>query len=558
MNTLKMGRGMKLRSSVSLIIILGLSLALVTINGCSREPGEGEAEKKAAKVDLSPAYGGRLVEGSIGDASTLLTPLATDSASFGVAAFIYNGLLKFDKDLKLVGDLAESWEVGNDGLTITFHLRKGVKWHDGVELTSKDVMFSYQVMIDPKTPTAYSGDYLMVKKAEAPDKYTFRVHYAKPFAPALISWTLNILPAHLLQGKDITESPLARHPIGTGPYRFVSWKQGDRIILTYNPDYFEGRAYMGKYIFRVIPDQATMFLELKAGGVDMMGLTPLQYNRQTDNAKFKRGYRKYRYLASSYTYLGYNLLDPKFKDKRVRRALSYAIDKQEIIDGALLGLGTIATGPYKPGTWAYNSNVKRYPYDPAKAKQLLGQAGWTDSDGDGILDRNGQPFKFTIITNQGNSLRAKTAQIIQRRLREIGIVVDIRPIEWAAFINEFIDKKKFEAVILGWTIGQDPDQYDIWHSSKTGIKELNFISYKNSELDELLIKARETFDLEARKRYYYRFQEILAEDQPYTFLYVPEALPVVHARVQGIEPAPAGISYNFIKWYVPKGLQRTS
>lgn len=546
---------MRPRLPISLIIIL--TLTLVSIYGCSRKPEDGEAGKKGAPADMSPAYGDRLVEGSIGDASTLLPPLATDSASFGVASFIYNGLLKFDKDLKLVGDLADSWEVSNNGLTMTFHLRKGVKWHDGMELTSKDVMFTYQVMVDPKTPTAYSGDYLMVKKAEAPDKYTFRVHYAKPFAPALTSWTLAILPAHLLQGKDITKSPLARHPIGTGPYRFVEWKQGDRIILTYNPDYFEGRAYLDRYIFRVIPDQATMFLELKAGGVDMTGLTPLQYVRQTDSAKFKQEYRKYRYLAFSYTYLGYNLLDPKFKDKRVRRALSYAIDKQELIDGVLLGLGVIATGPYKPETWAHNPDVKRYPYDPAKAKELLGQAGWNDSDGDGILERNGQPFKFTIITNQGNSLRAKTAEIIQHRLREIGIVVDIRVIEWAAFINEFIDKKKFEAIILGWSLGQDPDQYDIWHSSKTEAKELNFITYKNSEVDELLIKARETFDLEERKRYYHRLQEILAEDQPYTFLYVPEALPVVHARVQGIEPAPAGISYNFIQWYVPKGLQRT-
>ena len=511
-----------------------------------------------AAEEVAPAYGDRLIEGSIGDASTLIPPLASDSASHGVASFIYNGLLKYDKDLKLVGDLAERWEVSNNGLTITFYLRKGVKWHDGVEFTADDVMFTYKLMINPKTPTAYAGDYLMVKKAEVLNKYTFRVHYAKPFAPALASWTLAILPKHLLEGKEVAKSPLNRHPIGTGPYKFVEWRTLEKIVLTYNPDYFEGRPYLDRYIYRVIPDQATMFLELKAGGIDMMGLTPLQYAKQTEYPKFKREFRKYRYLAFAYTYLGYNLKDPKFRDKRVRQAISYAIDKKEIIEGVLLGLGVEATGPYKPGTWVYNPNVKMYPYNPQKARELLREAGWVDTNGDGILDRNGQPFEFTIITNQGNDARRKTAEIIQRRLAQIGIKVNIRIIEWAAFINEFIDKRKFEATILGWTIGQDPDLFDIWHSSKTGPKELNFISYNNPEVDRLLIKARETFDQNERKRYYDRFQEILAEDQPYTFLYVPEALPVVNARIHGIEPAPAGIMYNFIKWFVPKGLQRTT
>lgn len=535
------------------LMALGLVLA-ITLLGFSKGDGQG----KKGESRLQRDYGDRLIEGSIGDASTLLPPLATDSASFGVASYIYNGLLKYDKDLKLTGELAERWEISNKGLIITFYLRKGVRWQDGVELTADDVMFTYKLMIDPKTPTAYSGDYLMVKKAEVANKYTFRVHYAKPFAPALSSWTLSILPRHLLEGKDITKSPLARHPIGTGPYKFVDWKQGDRIALTYNQDYFEGRPYLAQRIIRVIPDQATMFLELKAGGIDMTGLTPIQYKKQTETPKFKEEFKKYRYLAFGYTYLGFNLLDPKFKDKRVRQAISYAIDKNELIEGVLLGLGVPANGPYKPGTWAHNSNVKPYPYDPRKAKELFKEAGWVDTNRDGILDKNGQRFEFTIITNQGNVSRSKAAEIIQRRLKEVGIVVKIRIIEWAAFINEFIDKKKFEATILGWTIGQDPDQYDVWHSSKTKPKELNFISYNNPEVDDLLIKARETFDTEQRKKYYYRFQEILAEDAPYVFLYVPDALPVVHARVHGIEPAPAGIGYNFIHWYVPKGLQRTS
>ncbi|RLB03315.1 MAG: peptide-binding protein [Deltaproteobacteria bacterium] len=511
----------------------------------------------ATAQEEAPCYGDTIVVGSIGDASSLIPMLASDSASHEICGLIYNGLVKYDKDLNLVGDLAERWEISSDGRTITFYLRRGVKWHDGVEFTAEDVMFGFKTITDPKTPTAYSGDYLEVERAEVLDRYTFRVTYREPFAPGLASWTdLVVLPKHLLQGKDLTKSPLVRRPIGTGPYRFKEWKTGEKIVLEANPDYFEGRPYIDRFIYRIVPDPATMFLELKAGSIDWMTLTPLQYTRQTSSPDFQREFRKYKYLPFAYTYLGYNLRHPFFRDKRVRQALSYAIDKEEIVKVVLFGLGVVATGPYKPGTWYYNPHVKRYPYDPKRARQLLEEAGWRDVDGDGILDKDSQPFQFTVLLNWGNTSRLKTAEIIQWRLKQVGIRMKIRVLEWASFINEYIDKKRFEAVILGWSTGVDPDQFDIWHSSKTGPKELNFISYRNPEVDEILVEARRTFDRSKRRRLYFRLQEILAEDQPYTFLYVPYALPVIHARFRGIEPAPAGITYNFIRWWVPKHLQR--
>jgi peptide/nickel transport system substrate-binding protein len=509
------------------------------------------------RADDGPSHGGTIVVGSIGDASNLIPMLASDSASHDISGLIYNGLVKYDKDLRLVGDLAKRWEVSSDRLTITFHLRRGVRWHDGTPFTAEDVLFGFHTITDPDTPTAYSGDYLEVERAEVLDRDTFRVTYRRPFAPGLSTWgNLVVLPKHLLEGQDITKSKLTRHPIGTGPYRFKEWVTGEKIVLQSNPDYFEGRPYIKDYIYRIIPDLATMFLELKTGGIDWMGLTPLQYRRQTDYPVFKREFHKYQYLPFSYTYLGYNMLSPLFRDKRVRQAISYAIDKEEIIKVVLLGLGEISTGPYKPGTWYYNPHVKRYPYDPKRARELLREAGWDDSDGDGTLDRDGEPFEFTILLNWGNQSRLKAAEIIQWRLGQIGIRVKLRVMEWASFINEYVDKKRFEAVILGWSTGVDPDQYDIWHSSKTDYKELNFISYKNREVDALLEKARRVFDREARKRYYFRLQEILAEEQPYVFLFVPYALPAIHARFRGIEPAPAGITYNFIRWYVPKSEQR--
>ena len=542
---------MTLKNSIFPALLLLALLAWLAV-GCK----PAAEEKVYGGPDTGPAYGDWFIDASIGDASTLLAPLANDASSFGIIGLVYDSLLKYDGDLNLVGQLAESWQVSPDGLTITFKLRHGVKWHDGAPFTAHDVLFSYQVMVDPKTPTAYSGDYLQVKKAEVLDDYTFRVTYPQPFAPALGSWAgLTILPKHLLAGQDITKSPLGRHPIGTGPYKFQEWRTGQRIVLTANPDYFEGRPYLNGYLYQVKPDSATMFLELKAGNLDRMGLNAIQYTRQTDYPKFNRLYNKFRYIPFSYLYLGYNLEDPRFADRRVRQALTYAINKKELIDGVLMGLGEEAYGPYKPGTWYYNPKVPKFSYNPEKARALLAEAGWRP-DANGSLTKDGRPFEFTILTNQGNDTRVRTAEIIQSRLRQVGISVKIRQVEWAAFLKEFIEKGNYEAVLLGWNTGLDPDQYDIWHSSKTKPGELNFNHYKNAEVDRLLDEGRHTFDREKRRQIYFKFQEILAEDQPYTFLFVPDALPAISKRIRGIKPAAAGIDYNFIKWYVPVGEQK--
>jgi peptide/nickel transport system substrate-binding protein len=539
-----------MRRFLIFFMVLWIILSMIS---CDRSH---ETDTVRPKADKPPAYGDILVRGDIGDASNLIPLLASDSASHAVGGMVFNGLVKYDKDMNIIGDLAESWEISANGLVITFHLRKGVQWHDGKPFTSADVLYTYQVTTDPKTPTAYAGDFMKVRKAEALDDFTFRVTYDKPFAPALISWGAAILPRHLLAGKDITQSPLSRHPVGTGPYKFKEWVAGQKIVLVSNENYFEGRPYLDGRVTRIIPDTATMFLELRAQNIGMMGLTPLQYTRQTENNLFRKNFNKYRYLSFAYTYLGYNLKNPLFSDKRVRQAISYAIKKDEIVSGVLLGLGKPATGPYKPGTWAYNDKVKTYAYDPARARELLKQAGFADQNGDGMLEKDGKPFEFEILTNQGNETRQKCAEIIQRQLAEVGIRAKIRILEWSAFVTDFINKRRFDAVILGWTIPPDPDAYDVWHSSKTAPEELNFVSYGNPEADEMLEKGRSTFNQTERKKYYDRFQEILAEDQPYTFLYVPDDLIMISNRIRGVEPAPVGIGHNVIKWYVPKDEQK--
>jgi peptide/nickel transport system substrate-binding protein len=535
------------------VIVALLTGALAS--GCSGEKKGGSTAQTAGQQE-TPAYGDAIVEGSIGDVSGFISAVTSDQPSHAAAAFVFNGLVRYDKNLKLEGELAESWNVSPDGKRITFRLRKGVKWHDGAPFTSDDVLFTYRKMIDPKTPTAYAEDFKQVSRVSAPDPHTFIAEYDKPFSPALASWGMHILPKHLLEKySDISKSPLNKKPVGTGPYRFLEWKTGEKVVFEENPDYFEGRPYISRVVIRVIPDPATMFLELKSGGIDYMGMTPLQFTRQTGTAEFRNSFNKYRYLSFGYTYLGFRLSHPFFSDKRVRQAMAHAINKQEIIDGVLFGLGQEATGPYKPGTWAYNPDVKKFPFDAGKAKALLAEAGWKPGT-DGTLEKGGQKFRFTVLTNAGNESRAKTAAIIQQNLAAVGIQMEIRTVEWAAFINEFVKKRKFDALILGWTIPQDPDLFDIWSSTKTGPDELNHIGFANPEVDRLLEQGRRTFDMDQRKKAYFRIQEILADEQPIVFLYVPDALQAIHKRFRGIEPAPAGIDYNFIKWYVPKDGQK--
>ncbi|MEW6351956.1 MAG: peptide-binding protein [Thermodesulfobacteriota bacterium] len=531
------------------------ALAVAGCSGQSNGPGTNTAAPEPPEYAV-PAYGDMFVDGSIGDASVLLPVLAADSASFAVTGNVYNGLVKYDEDINLVGDLAEKWEISPDNLKIRFYLNKGVRWQDGQPFTARDVEYTYLLYTDEKTPTAYATDFLKVKEFRVLDDYTVEVTYDKPYAPALGSWAVAIHPRHLLAGTNVVDSPLKRHPVGTGPYKFKEWVTGEKILLDANPDCFMGRPYISRTMTRIIPDPATMFLELKAGRIDMMGLGPLQYMRQTNTSWFKEQYKKYKYLATGYTYLGYNLQKEKFKDKRVRQAITMAIDREGIVKGVLLGLGVVAHSPYKPDTYWYNPNVRKFPYDPEKAKQLLAEAGWKDTDNDGILDKDGTPFEIEIITNHGNETRKNTATIIQWYLGKIGIKVKIRVIEWAAFLKNFINKRNFEVCLLGWSIGQDPHQVDIWNSKKTGPTQLNFVHYQNPEVDELLDKGAATYDRAERKKYYDKFQEIIAEDQPYTFLYVPESLPIVSSRIKGIVPAPLGISYDFPKWYVPKPMQK--
>lgn len=535
-----------------IIIVLMAGLAFAAC----KKSGTSKVESPETNNSQGVVYGDALSSGDIAEAINLIPAISSDSASHAVAAYIYNGLVKYDKDLNLVGDLAKSWDISPDNKTITFHLRDDVKWQDGKPFTAKDVKFTYEFMIADDTPTSYDGDFRKVKNFEILDDYTVRITYDEPYSPALNGWGIWIMPEHLLKGVQVSKSPLQRKPVGTGPYMLEEWNSGKSITLKVNPNYFLGRPHLDKVIIRVIPDQATQFMELLNGSIDIMSLTPLQAAKQTQNARYSDSYETYSHLSDSYNYVGYNLKREPFNDKRVRQALSYATPQEEIIEGILFGKGMPATGPYKPGSYWYNDKVKKYSYDLEKAKTLLAEAGYKDIDGDGILEKDGKKLRFELITNQGNSPRSQTAEILQRSWKQVGAQVEIRILEWATFINEYINKGNFDAIVMGWNIIQDPDIYDVWASEKCGGSGLNFICFQNAEVDRLLAEGQKSYDPAVRKKSYDKIQEIIAEEQPYTFLYVPYANTALSKRFKNVKPELAGIDYNFIDWYVPTAEQK--
>lgn len=534
----RIGINYKKQMKLSKIGYLFSFIIILFLASCNKE-----AEINFADTDSNDMY----VVSSIGDAIFLNPVLASDSASSAVNSYIYNGLLKYDKDLNLICDLAENYHVSQDGLKIKFNLKKNILWHDGEKFTVKDVKFTFDKLTDPNTRTPFSSDYLMVKKFEIVDDYSFVVTYDQPFAPILESWAMGIIPEHVFRNEDINTSEYNRNPVGTGPYIFKKWITDQKIVLEANPNYYEGVPKIKVLLFRVIPDQSVQFLELRTETIDELSLTPDQWNAYES---FFKNYTKFRYPAFSFTFLGFNLEKQPYNNIKFRQAINYAIDKKDIITGVLSGMAKSAQGVFPPQSWAYKE-VEPYEYNPQKAIDLLLSIGFSKSQ-DGKLLYNGKDFEINIITNQGNKSRELTAQIIQEQLKKIGLAVNIRILEWSTFLNQYVNKKNFDALILGWNTAVDPDQFSLWHSSQSEQGQYNFMSYKNNEVDELLIKARTTFNKDERIKCYHKIQDIMRDDPPCIFLYYPENLVCVHKRFKNVELAPAGIGWNFYQWYVEK------
>lgn len=464
--------------------------------------------------------------------------LATDSASSEIAGFLFNGLVKYDKDGKtIVGDLAERYTF-EDNRTLIFQLRKGVLWHDGESFGADDVVFTYNAINAPNVVSPYTSTFRMVASVEALDPLRVKVTYKKPYFKALETWMMGILPKHLLENEsDMMGSKFNQHPIGTGPYRLAKLEFSKEIELSAFDHYFEHRPGIDTIAFHVIPDPMTRFLMLKAGQIDLGMLEAMQYERQVDRDFFAR-FKPIESIAHSYTYLGFNLRLKKFKDPRVRQALSLAIDRKALVDILFLGHGRVCTGPFLPGGAAFNAAVEAPEPSLEKAKALLRAAGYDAA----------HPLTFEIATSNSSAIRPYAAQILQYQLAKIGVKVTLRVMEWQAFLNMVVFPRKFETVLLGWSLSLTPDPYLLWHTDSDRPGGFNFIGYHNREVDALIDRMQYTVDRDALAAVWREIFSRIVADNPYLFLYIPNDITVVDNSIAPIVPAVNGIWHNFIDW----------
>jgi ABC-type transport system substrate-binding protein len=430
---------------------------------------------------------------------------------------------------------------------IEFRLRPGVVFHDGRPVGAHDVKFTYDAIMDPRNLSPRVSDYEPVKTVQVIDPHTVRIVYKRLYSPAVGTWAIGLLPEHLLgaealrreavladadpAGFGLRQSAFNRRPVGCGPFVFREWKSDQYIELERFARYWEGAPLYRRYVYRIVPDLLTQEIEFYAGTIDTYAVQPHQVARLEADPRFQ----SFSGTSYSYSYIAYNLRRPPFDDPRVRRALGLAINVEDIIRYVLYDQGERTTGPFLQQTEYYDRSIAPLPYDPAGALALLSEAGW-QRNGEGMLEKDGQRLRFTLITNSGNDTRKSILAIAQDAWRRIGVDVRTDLVEWSVFIKERVNKLDFDALVLGWSMGVDPDLYQIWHSSQSGPHQLNFIGYRNPEADELIVRIRREYDFRRQVELCRRLHAIIARDQPYTFLYVGKWTAVLDRRIVIREP----------------------
>lgn len=486
------------------------------------------------------------------DPITLNPVLAEDAYSSQIAGRIYESLLERDYDtLEFKGLLANSWKVSKNYLKYTFTLRKGVTFSDGHPFTSEDVVFTFQKMMDPKTPNpqrkVYFADVIGVK-ALGPHKvvFTMRKRYYKSLEQL---GGFEIIPKHIFSKVDnfVMNEHNLRKPVGTGAYYLHQWKTRQKVVLRRNENYWGKKPEIRQIKYKIMEDSSVALQALKKRDLDMLNLSPFQWTRQTGSKKFNSYFNKYKYLSMGYRYVGYNTRKFPFNDRRVRVAMTCLIDREKIRKTILQDLAVTTTGNFWVGSKQYDPSLKPRPFDVQKAKKLLAEAGFRDTDGDGFLDKNKKKFSFElIIPSGGGDFYQRFAAVVKEDFELAGIEVKVRLLQFQVLVEK-MNKREFEAIMLGWSMGAEGDPYQLWHSSQT-VKGHNFTGFTTPEMDQIIESARLEFNEKKRNRLYRRFHKILYDNQPYTFLFTGYNLVALHRRFENVQVHKLGIDLR--EWKV--------
>ena len=509
--------------------------------------------------------------------------------------------------------LAESWELSRDGLVYTIHLRENALWQpyeDPVTkkkvpakpVTSRDFLFYWNTIQNTKIPCDPIRTYYeMMDGIEIIDDHTFRVVWKEPYSMSE-SFTLGMspLPEHYYRpdpawdddkfAEEFISSPRNQWVIGTGPYKLVKWDKNIEVLMERDENYYGPKPPIKSRHMRLIPDNSVSFLEFKRGQLNYYGLLPTQWHEETPEPEFKLvtpsietayedsvewdrkkragelpedyQFEKYQFNGTSWSYIGYNQQNPLFQDVRVRTALTHLVDRERILDEVLMGLGQVISGPFVPQSPYYNHNVLPLPFDIDEARRILAEAGWEDSDGDGILDKDydgssrRKPLAFTLIIPSSSAQIRKYASIIEQDMLKAKIKMEIKPIEWSVYIQA-LDERNFEACTLAWSGGVEGDPYQIWHGSGANLKSSsNYIAYDSPEANRLIEEGRRTMDKEKRYEIYHRLHEVIAADQPYTFLVAGTATVAQSKNFRNAVVYKGGGMDKLLEW-LPVGLQQS-
>ncbi len=532
------------------------------LSGCT---GKGDRAQKTAADSTRVASdagdarpGGTVIRRLESECKTLNWVLYTTQYEDFVLRYIYDPLFDYDKDGNYIPVLAAVLpSVSPDHKRITVTLRDDIHWQDGTPITARDVKFTLDKILDPSIPAINKqAFYQKLDRLDVIDDRTLVFVWKEPFAPSLFAISqLWPIPEHIYGKGDFLTNPANRKPVGSGPFMLDEWRSGQYISLKRYDGYWGKKAYLDRVIFKVVEDDAVALNMLKTGELDEMRVTQIQWEKQTNDPDFEARYNKFHYYIPAYNYIAWNCRSPWFSDARVRRAMTMLFDRESINTKIYSGFARPVSGPFYINSWAYDKTVKPWPFDPQTARQLLDEAGWKDTNGDGIRDRDGKKFEFELNIAHGSNTAAQFAQLLQEECGKAGVRVDIRQVEASTFFDR-IDKGDFDACILSWRLDLDPDIYDTFHSSMVPPKGLNHGFYKNASVDSLLEEGRVEFDQQKRAAIYHRVHRIMHEDQPYTFVNaVPEKRPIAK-RIHGVVISFNGL-YDFWPgadyWWVDTG-----
>ncbi|WP_409344468.1 peptide-binding protein [Paenibacillus sp. MBLB4367] len=544
-------------TTVALAAVMSTSLFL---SACGSSSSDNKTDASASpSASTAPkgekVDGGEITTAYLGDPQGFIRFWATTVTSTEVIDLVFSSLYDFNEKQDIVPDLAVGQPTfSEDKLSMTVKIRTDAKFSDGKPVTADDVVFTYNIPLNPDYKGPRKGTFEKVTKVEKVDDSTVKFSFKEPHAGYIDMMIYNILPQHLLKDvavKDMDKSEFFKKPIGSGPYKLDEWKQGQYLKFSRVDSYFGGKPAIEKVNAKIVADANAMMAQLQTGEINVVSvpadqLAAIEQFTKTspDKIQLQKGIK-----ASTYSFVAWNLNNPLFQDKKVRQALSTAIDRQGIIDGVAEGQGVIVNSQTPPTYWNYTDSVPKFNYDIEKAKKLFAEAGWKDTDGDGILDKDGKKFEFEMQNIQGNKVREKAMTVIQQQLKKVGVVVNTRLFEASAFSKNF-QGKNFESIYYAWSISGDPNPKGIWHSAEIATG-LNTVSYKNAEVDKLIDEDLMQFDKNKRKELLGKVDALIAEDQPYTFLYSPTVTMAYPAKLAGFNPQRDSLK-EVEKWYFTK------